>query len=142
MEERLEKFITKQEHSYQNALSEITAGKKTSHWMWYIFPQLAGLGYSEMAKHFAIADIGEAQAYLNHPILGQRLIEISTALLQQKSNNATAIFGSPDDLKLRSCMTLFSIVKNADPIFEQVLEKFFDGEKDPLTLALTRWPSN
>ncbi|SDD97426.1 Uncharacterized protein, DUF1810 family [Mucilaginibacter pineti] len=104
--------------------------------MWYIFPQVAGLGYSEMAQWYAIRNRDEAIAYLGHPILGKRLIEISETLFLVASNNATEIMGRPDDLKLRSCMTLFALLPDADPVFEAVLKKFFDGKKDPATLQM------
>lgn len=131
----LERYIKAQERDYSRALSEIRNGRKISHWMWYIFPQIAGLGYSEMSHHYAIKDMDEAKEYLAHPVLGKRLIEISNALLNH-SQSARSIMGSPDDLKLRSCMTLFSLVPGADPVFEQVLKKFFDGKKDNATLEL------
>jgi uncharacterized protein (DUF1810 family) len=132
----LERFIKAQERDYNTALTEIRNGRKRSHWMWYIFPQIAGLGYSEMARHYAITDMAEANAYLAHPILGQRLIEISKVLLQFPGDNANVVFGSPDDLKLRSSMTLFSLVEGADPVFEAVIEKYFDGKKDKATVDL------
>lgn len=132
----LKRFVDAQARDYHIALTEIRGGQKRSHWMWYIFPQVAGLGYSEMAKRFAIKDLPEATAYLEHPVLGPRLMEISHALLQLPGNNATAVMGSPDDLKLRSSMTLFSLVPGADPVFEAVLNKYFNGEKDKATMQL------
>lgn len=132
----LKKFVTAQQRDYLQALSEIKAGRKTSHWMWYIFPQLKGLGYSEMASYYGIKDLTEALAYLQHPVLGKNLIEITTALYNLKSNDAHAIFGSPDDLKLKSSMTLFSQVPGTLPIFDKVLQKFYGGEKDQRTLNL------
>ena len=131
----LERYIKAQERDYAQALSEMRNGLKTSHWIWYIFPQIAGLGYSEMSRQYAIRDMDEAKSYLAHPVLGKRLIEISNALLTH-NQSARSIMGSPDDLKLRSCMTLFSLVPGADPVFEQVLHKFFDGKKDGATLEL------
>ena len=131
----LERFIEAQEKYYERALSEIRAGQKQSHWMWFIFPQIQGLGFSETSKFYAIESIGEAEAFLKHPILGGRLVNICNALLQLPSNNANKIFGSPDDLKLQSSMTLFSLLKN-DPVFKMVLEKFFNGKKDPKTLEI------
>jgi len=101
--------------------------------MWYIFPQIQGLGSSEAAKFYAIKDLKEAANYLMHPVLGPRLVKISKELLRHQDRSAHEIFGSPDDLKLRSCMTLFAAVPNADPVFQQVLDQFFDGEKDPKT---------
>jgi uncharacterized protein (DUF1810 family) len=132
----LKRFLDAQERDYATALKEITNGHKRSHWMWYIFPQIGGLGYSEMAKRYAIKDLSEAAAYLKHPILGSRLIEISNALLAIGSSNATEVMGSPDDLKLRSCMTLFSQVSNASSVFKEVLKKYFDGKNDEATLKL------
>jgi uncharacterized protein (DUF1810 family) len=131
----LERFIEAQEKYYERALSEIRAGEKQSHWMWFIFPQIQGLGFSETSKFYAIESITEAEAFLKHPILGGRLVNISNALLQLPSNNANKIFGSPDDLKLQSSMTLFSLLKN-NPVFKMVLEKFFNGKKDPKTLEI------
>ena len=104
--------------------------------MWYIFPQIQGLGHSQTAKFYAINDLNEAKEFLHHPVLGKRLIEICSELYNLKSDNAHSIFGSPDDVKLRSSMTLFSLVPGADPIFQKVLDKFFDGKKDEKTLAI------
>ncbi len=132
----LKRFVDAQARDYHIALTEIKSGHKRSHWMWYVFPQIAGLGYSEMAKRFAIKDLPDAIAYLEHPVLGPRLMEISHALLRLPGNNAIAVMGSPDDLKLRSSMTLFSLVPGADPVFEAVLKKFFEGKKDSATLQL------
>jgi len=132
----LNKFIDAQQHDYAIALQEINNGRKRSHWMWYIFPQLQGLGFSEMSRHYAINNLAEAKAYLADPLLGQRLVEISRALLQLQGTDARAIFGSPDDMKLRSSMTLFASVPGASPVFEQVLQKFFKGAKDERTLQL------
>jgi uncharacterized protein (DUF1810 family) len=134
----LKRFLEAQQANYATALNEIKSGRKRSHWMWYIFPQIDGLGYSDMAKRYAIKDIAEATAYLAHPILGPRLKEITAALLQLNSNNATGVMGSPDDLKLRSSMTLFALVEGNDSVFDLVLKKFFDGHKDPATLQLVR----
>jgi uncharacterized protein (DUF1810 family) len=134
--EDLERFINAQEREYAIALAEIKNGRKRSHWMWYIFPQIQGLGFSEMAKRYGIKNIDEAEAYMQHPVLGQRLIEICTELLQLKSNDAYAIFGSPDDLKLKSSMTLFASLPDAYPVFKSILDKFFNGESDSKTLHL------
>jgi uncharacterized protein (DUF1810 family) len=130
------RFIEAQQLDYIKALSEIKKGRKVSHWMWYIFPQIAGLGFSETSKYYALKNLSEAEEYFEHPILGKRLIEISSVLLGLQTNDAHAVFGSPDDLKLQSSMTLFSAVKNSDPVFQLVLDKFFAGEKDKHTLAL------
>jgi len=132
----LQRFLDAQAGDYTTALSEIASGHKRSHWMWYIFPQIGGLGYSEMAKRYAIKDLPEATAYLQHQVLGTRLVEISKALLKLPGNNATAVMGSPDDVKLRSSMTLFSLVPCADPVFEEVIQKYFKGERDKATIQL------
>lgn len=132
----LDRFIDAQEHKYEEAFNEIKAGKKQSHWMWYIFPQIAGLGFSEMANFYAISDIQEAQDYLEHPVLGPRLIHISKLLPAIKNKSAAEIFGTPDDLKLRSSMTLFSELEKTDPVFQEVLNRYFDGKKDEKTLAI------
>ncbi|EDM35543.1 hypothetical protein PBAL39_07645 [Pedobacter sp. BAL39] len=136
MENNLNRFITAQEKDFLIALTEIEYGKKQSHWMWYIFPQIQGLGSTETSKHYAIANLEEARQYLKHDLLGPRLIQISKALLKLEESDATKILGSPDDLKLKSSMTLFAAVENADPVFEAVLKKFFNGEKDSKTLGL------
>ena len=136
VEYNLERFIDAQQRDYATALNEINNGRKQSHWMWYIFPQLQGLGYSSTSKYFALKDMDEAEAYLKHPLLNSRLIEICNALLQLKTNDAHKIFGSPDDLKLKSSMTLFSEVPNANPVFQSVLDKYFNGRKDDKTLQL------
>jgi uncharacterized protein (DUF1810 family) len=130
----LQRFLDAQASDYAQALAEMQAGRKRSHWMWYIFPQIQGLGFSEMAHRYAIRDAAEATAYLRHPVLGSRLVEIATALRGLASSNATAVMGSPDDLKLRSSMTLFAQVPGADPVFRAVLDKFFGGQADPQTL--------
>jgi uncharacterized protein (DUF1810 family) len=135
-ENNLKRFIDAQQSDYQTALTEIKNGKKRSHWMWYIFPQLEGLGFSETAIFYGIKDVSEAEEFLKHPTLGSRLVEISNALLGLQSNNANSILGSPDDMKLKSSMTLFASLPNTNPVFELVLKKFFDGAKDSKTLQL------
>ncbi|TCC93073.1 DUF1810 domain-containing protein [Pedobacter hiemivivus] len=132
----LERFIAAQKSVYQTALNELKAGKKQSHWMWYIFPQIQGLGYTEISKRYAIQDLDEAAEYLEHRMLGPRLILLSRVLLGLETSDAHKIFGSPDDLKLKSCMTLFSQVPGADPVFGLVLKKFFNGLKDHITLKI------
>jgi uncharacterized protein (DUF1810 family) len=132
----LERFIAAQKATYQTALNEIKAGKKQGHWMWYIFPQIQGLGYTEMSKKYSIDDLEEATAYLQHRVLGPRLILLCNILLTQETNDAHHIFGSPDDLKLKSCMTLFAAVPGTDPVFEKVLQKFYLGLKDHITLKI------
>jgi uncharacterized protein (DUF1810 family) len=132
----LNRFLTAQERDYPIALAEIKSGRKRSHWMWYIFPQIAGLGYSETSKFYAIKGMAEAEAYLKHPVLGKRLVEISKALMELEDNDAGNIFGSPDDMKLKSSMTLFGALPDTDPVFAQVLAKFFNGISDGVTLQL------
>jgi uncharacterized protein (DUF1810 family) len=136
MDNSLKRFTDAQENTYAMALSEIQQGRKQSHWMWFIFPQIAGLGFSETSQYYAIKDLQEAVGFLKHPVLGSRLINISRELLQLKTNDAHRVFGSPDDLKLKSSMTLFSRLPETDPVFQLVLEKFFNGEKDMKTLNL------
>ena len=134
----LERFVQAQEGSYARALQEIKNGRKTSHWMWYIFPQLSGLGHSQTARYYAIRDRAEAAAYIAHPVLGSRLLEISSELLKLKSSDAREIMGWPDDLKLKSSMTLFGLVSR-EPVFRQVLEQYFGGEEDQYTVqAISR----
>jgi uncharacterized protein (DUF1810 family) len=132
----LVRFLEAQNQMYLKALAEVRNGKKLSHWMWFVFPQLKGLGFSETAKFYGIADLNEAEAYLAHPVLGRHLIEISEALLTVDDKTATEIFGTPDDMKLRSSMTLFSMVANADPVFGKVLQKYFFGLRDEYTEEL------
>ena len=130
------RFLEAQEDDFAIALSEIKSGRKESHWMWYIFPQIAGLGFSSTSIFYAIKDLAEAEEYLQHPVLGERLIEISEVLLEIESKTAHEIFGSPDDMKLKSSMTLFAALKETNPVFQTVLDKYFDGEKDVQTLQI------
>jgi len=132
----LKRFTEAQENDFETALAEIKRGRKQSHWMWYIFPQIAGLGFSQMSKFYAIKDRGEAESYLAHSILGKRLIEISNALLEVEGKTANQIFGSPDDVKLKSSMTLFGALDETNPVFRKVLDKYFGGAKDERTLQL------
>lgn len=132
----LQRFLNVQQEDYATALQEIKAGRKRSHWMWYIFPQIKGLGFSSTSVYYGIKDIGEASAYLKHPILGKNLMEISEALLSLEGRDAASIFGYPDDLKLKSSMTLFSNIPDGPAVFQQVLDKYFDGDADPKTLQL------
>ena len=132
----LERFVRAQIGSYETALWEIRRGRKCSHWMCYIFPQIAGLGMSSTAQYYAIQDLQEAEEYLAHPILGPRLREISEELLKLDTDDAYAVFGWPDDLKLRSSMTLFSCAAVDEPLFQQVLDKYYGGEPDEKTLSL------
>ena len=121
---------------YVTALSEIKNGRKESHWIWYIFPQLKELGYSSTAKYYGIEDRGEAEAFIKDDLLRERLIEISEALMFLESNNPTDVMGYPDDLKLRSCMTLFNIVAPEIDVFGKVLDKFYSGRTDDRTVEL------
>jgi uncharacterized protein (DUF1810 family) len=125
-----------QENDFERALSEIKSGRKQSHWMWYIFPQIAGLGFSSTSKLYAIKDRSEAESYLAHPVLGKRLVEISNALLEIEGKTASQIFGSPDEVKLKSSMTLFGALDDTNPVFQSILDKYFDGSKDRRTLEL------
>jgi uncharacterized protein (DUF1810 family) len=134
----LERFIKAQENSFETALQEIKNGCKRSHWMWFIFPQIRGLGRSAMAERYGICGIDEAKAYFAEPTLGTRLIQISEALLELPNNNATEIFGSPDDMKLKSCMTLFAAADSTSSVFQFVLDKYFAGQRDDKTLNLLR----
>jgi uncharacterized protein (DUF1810 family) len=131
----LGRFTSAQERVYETVLAELRSGWKRSHWMWYIFPQIAGLGHSSTSKHYAIKSIEEAQAYLNHPILGARLVECAEAVLAVQGRSVSQIFGYPDDMKLKSSMTLFAAVAE-DPhsVFVRILEKYFHGEQDGMTL--------
>lgn len=132
----LSRFIEAQEASYRQALAELRAGRKQSHWMWFIFPQLAGLGHSSTSQYYALKSLDEAQAYLEDPLLGARLKECTETVLGLSGRSANDIFGSIDALKFRSSMTLFSRVSTADSPFRQALEKFFQGQLDERTLGL------
>lgn len=134
----LTRYIEAQEKQYAIALAEMKAGHKTSHWMWFIFPQIAGLGFSDVSKFYAIRNLEEAKAYLEHELLGKRLREISNVLLLQDTDNANLIFGSPDDLKLHSSMTLFAIADedNPDNVFEKVVAKYFKWKYDRRTVEI------
>lgn len=131
----LNRFISAQERSYDAALREIKSGRKRTHWMWYIFPQIAGLGFSSTAQFYAISSMQEAKDYYAHPVLGKRLVEISEALLALDTNDAGAVMGYPDDLKLRSSMTLF-LAASGDAVFQRVLDKFYSGKPDSKTLSI------
>lgn len=134
----LDRFLKAQNQVYLNAYQEIKQGKKQSHWMWYVFPQIAGLGSSETANYYAISSKEEAAAYLNHPVLGANLRTLSQLLLELPNTSAENIFGSIDALKLRSSMTLFSEVSNQDDVFQNVIEKYFDGQHDHKTFTILR----
>jgi uncharacterized protein (DUF1810 family) len=132
----LNRFVQAHEGVYERALSEIKGGRKRSHWMWYVFPQFDGLGFSATSKRYSIKSVAEAQAYLNHPVLGPRLTECAEAALGVQGRTALALFGSPDDMKLRSCATLFARISPPGSVFEQLLDKYFQGEPDGQTLRL------
>ena len=132
----LERFVTAQEKQYPAALAEIKNGRKESHWMWFVFPQIDGLGLSSLSKKYAIKSRREAVAYLQHSVLGPRLIEITEVLLGVEGRSVQEIMGSPDYLKLKSCMTLFALVSHEDSLFQRVLDKYFDGEPDERTVDL------
>ncbi|WP_312378444.1 MULTISPECIES: DUF1810 domain-containing protein [unclassified Sphingobacterium] len=134
----LKRFLDAQNQVYLTALSEIKNGRKTSHWMWYVFPQLRGLGSSAISDEYGISGLSEAILYLAHPVLGKHLIEISEALLQLDGFTAEEIFGYPDYLKLRSCMTLFAMISDTENIFDDVLKKYFDGVADERTVSAIR----
>ena len=134
----LQRFLDAQEHVYARALAEIRAGRKETHWMWFIFPQLDGLGFSPMAERYAITNLDEARAYLVHSVLGPRLIEVAEAARGVNNSSARAVFGTPDDLKLRSCATLFAEASQPGSVFERLLEKYCRGEKDEKTLRLLK----
>jgi uncharacterized protein (DUF1810 family) len=136
MTPNLARFLDAQETSYRQALAEIAAGRKRGHWMWFIFPQIRGLGSSSTSKLFAIEDLEEARAFLDHPVLGHRLRESAAAVIAVEDRSAHEIFGSPDDLKLRSCATLFAEASSPGSVFHQVLDKFYGGVPDPETVRL------
>lgn len=134
-EHDLERFLTAQASTYDAALAEMRAGRKRTHWMWFVFPQLRGLGRSETARFYGIVSLAEARAYLDHEVLGTRLVQCAEALLPHEGKSAREIMGSPDDVKLRSSMTLFAAVAGEGSVFSEVLDRFFDGQPDPLTLG-------
>ena len=132
----LARFVQAQDGTFDIALSEIRKGRKISHWMWYIFPQLSGLGQSAMAIQYGITGLDESRAYLTHELLGHRLITICEAALAIEGKSATEIFGEPDDMKLGSCATLFAQVSNNDSVFHRIIDKYFDGQFDQRTTKL------
>lgn len=138
MSHDFDRFLVAQELVYDGVLSELRRGRKTSHWMWFIFPQVAGLGHSAMSQRFAIASLDEARAYLAHPILGARLLECAALVLATTGRTAEAILGLIDGMKLRSSMTLFHRAAPEEPIFGQVLGGFYRGLTDEATDALIR----
>jgi uncharacterized protein (DUF1810 family) len=137
----LSRFTTAQEGSYDTALAELRGGQKRSHWMWFIFPQIDGLGHSPTARFYAIRSRDEARAYLRHPVLGPRLVACAEALLALEGRPASAIFGFPDDMKLRSSMTLFACVAEPPSVFDRVIDRYFAGERDDVTLRLVGEPA-
>ena len=132
----LQRFVIAQENIYTRVLAELNNGRKQSHWMWFVFPQIDGLGFSMTAKKYAIKSIDEAQAYLSHSLLGARLLECAQVVESTTSRSAYEIFGNPDELKLCSCMTLFEVIAASDSVFSRVIEKFFAGKRDGRTLEI------
>jgi uncharacterized protein (DUF1810 family) len=132
---RLQRFLDAQAQTYAQALSELRAGSKRTHWMWFVFPQVTGLGRSGMAQRFALADAAEARSYLAHPVLGRRLVECARALTALDTDDPDAVFGSVDAMKLRSSMTLFAVATPEEPVFREVLDHFFGGELDEATTS-------
>jgi uncharacterized protein (DUF1810 family) len=136
----LQIFVQAQEDIYEQALAELKNGKKVSHWMWFVFPQIAGLGNSEMARKYAIPNLADAKAYLSHDLLGSRLRECTEAVLAVEGRTAYEILGSPDDMKLKSCMTLFELADSPDLIFSDILDKYFECQRDERSLAILNAP--
>jgi uncharacterized protein (DUF1810 family) len=134
----LNRFVQAQAGVYERALAEIRAGRKRSHWMWYIFPQIDGLGFSATTKRYSIKSVAEAEAYVAHPVLGPRLRECCEAVLGISGRSAFEIFGSPDEVKLRSCATLFASVSPPDSVYHRLLDRYFHGQRDEATLRLIR----
>ena len=132
----LQIFVQAQEDIYEQALAELKNGSKESHWMWFVFPQIAGLGNSEMARKYAIPNLADAKAYLSHDLLGSRLRECTEAVLAVEGRTAHEILGSPDDVKLKSCMTLFEVADGPDSVFSSILEKYFEGQRDERSLMI------
>ena len=138
----LDRFTTAQEKMYPIALKELKAGKKRSHWMWYIFPQLRGLGTSSMAHTYGISGFDEAKAYLEHPVLSRRIYELCGVLLEHKEKSASEIFGVIDEMKLKSSMTLFALASEENSVFHQVLDCFYNGKMYELTLKILQNKDN
>jgi len=132
---KLERFVEAQERVYPEVCAELRRGRKSSHWMWFVFPQIRGLGHSPMAQRFAIASLAEARAYLGHPVLGPRLRECTQLVIDVEGRSALEILSSPDDMKFRSSMTLFSLAAPDEPLFKTALTKYFSAGPDPETLA-------
>ena len=131
----LQRFVDAQSQTYDQALAELRAGRKRTHWMWFVFPQIAGLGGSGMAQRFAIGDLAEAKAYLSHPVLGRRLVECAKALTALDTEDAVEVFGPIDAIKLRSSMTLFAAAAPDEPVFREVLDHYFGGRDDDATTS-------
>ena len=131
-----DRFVQAQDAVYERVRRELREGHKRGHWMWFVFPQLSGLGFSAMAQRYAIASLGEAAAYLEHPILGPRLIECSELVIQVEGRTINEIFGAPDDLKFHSSMTLFASIPDAPPVFDAALAKYFGGAPDRMTTKM------
>ena len=136
----LNRFLSAQEGVYERALAELKGGQKRTHWMWFIFPQIDGLGYSPTAKRYSIKSIEETRQYLNHPVLGKRLLECTEAVVALKGGSVSEIFGYPDDLKFKSSMTLFEKIAGLDSVFSFALDKYCSGERDATTLRLLENP--
>jgi len=132
----LNRFVEAQKVNYEQALAEVKSGRKRLHWMWYVFPQFDGLGFSQPSQQYSIKSVAEAKAYLSHPVLAPRLVAIAIAALSVEGKSADEIFESPDDMKLKSCATLFASVSPDGSVFEQILDKFFQGDRDLKTLSL------
>ncbi len=132
----LDRFVRAQAGDYERALAEIRQGRKRSHWMWFIFPQIDGLGSSAISRRYSIKSLDEARAYLDHPVLGARLNQAVETLLKLSGPSANEIFGFPDEMKLQSCATLFALVSEAGSVFHRLLDKYFHGERDLMTLRL------
>jgi uncharacterized protein (DUF1810 family) len=137
-EDDIERFVDAQSAVYDSVLAELRAGRKSGHWMWFVFPQLRGLGRSGTASYYGIASPVEALEYLAHPVLGERLRECVELVLAVQERSAKEIFGSPDDLKFRSSMTLFAEIAPDEPLFQRALDRYFGGDRDPLTTARFR----
>jgi len=132
----LNRFLKAQEGSYDDALKELCRGKKQGHWMWFIFPQIVGLGSSDQSVYYSIKSLEEAKAFLNHPVLGVRLEECVEVVLEFESVNISDLFGHPDDVKFRSCMTLFGYITNSDSLYNQVLDQHLGGKRDDSTIGI------
>ncbi|MDT0681246.1 DUF1810 domain-containing protein [Roseicyclus sp. F158] len=130
----LDRFLAAQARDYNTALGEIARGRKETHWIWYVFPQIQGLGKSETAQLYGIRDVSEAESYIGHPVLGPRLRAIAELLLSHAGTPAREILGSPDDMKVRSCATLFHAAAPGEPVFRRILDAFYEGAEDPATL--------